>query len=325
MRTSTAIAHPNIALIKYWGKRDAALNLPAVPSLSITLDGFQTETTVCWGAPADLVQIDGRRVEGSDRQRVLAFLDRIDPARPPVDVRSENNFPAGAGLASSASAFAALALAATAAAGQDLDRTALSRLARQGSGSACRSLWGGWVVWDQGERPDGLDSHAWPLAPADHWDLRLVVAVVSGAKKAVGSTEGMIRTQQTSPLFPGFVQAAPERLRRAIEAVRARDLSALGEQMERSTYEMHATMISAWPPVRYWQEASLGCLRAVEELRAEGVGAWSTMDAGPNVKVLCESADAEQVAARLGEHAARVEVLRIGGAPLRGGPPRQSG
>ncbi len=315
MRSATATAHPNIALIKYWGKRDAALNLPAVPSLSITLDGFRTETTVRWGAPADLVQIDGRRVEGKEAARVLAFLDRIDPARPPVEVLSQNNFPAAAGLASSASAFAALALAATAAAGLQPDRQALSVLARQGSGSAARSLWGGWVVWDRGERPDGLDSHAWPLAPADHWDLRLVVAVVSGSRKPVGSTEGMIRTQQTSPLFPAFVAAAPERLRLAIQAVQDRDLAALGEQMERSTYEMHATMISAWPPVRYWQEGTVACLRTVEELRAQGVGAWSTMDAGPNVKVLCEAAQAEGVAERLREHAARVEVLRIGGEP----------
>lgn len=315
MKLATAVAHPNIALIKYWGKRDVALNLPAVPSLSLTVDGFHTRTTVAWGAPADRVQLDGRPASADAARRVLAFLDRLDPARPPVEVRSENDFPTGAGLASSASAFAALALAASRAAGQERDRTELSILARQGSGSACRSLWGGFVVWDRGERADGRDSHARPLAPADHWNLRLVVAVVSGQEKAIGSTEGMIRTQRTSPLFPAFVQAAPERLQRAIEAVQHRDLAALGEQMERSTWEMHATMISAWPSVRYWVEGSLACLRAVEELRAQGVGAWSTMDAGPNVKVLCAADDAPRVAAALRALVERVEILSPGGEP----------
>ena len=315
MPVATAVAHPNIALVKYWGKRDRALNLPAVPSLSVTLDGFATTTTVRWGAGADRVEVDGRLLEGAEAGRVLRFLDLVDPARPPVEVHSRSNFPAAAGLASSASAFAALALAATAAAGQQPSPQALSVLARRGSGSACRSLWGGFVVWRRGERADGLDSHGEPLAPEGHWDLRIVVAVISEGRKAVGSTEGMVRTEQTSPLFPAFVQAADDRLERARRAVLDRDLPALGEQMERSTYEMHATMISAWPPVRYWRPGTLATLQAVDELRAAGTLAYCTMDAGPNVKVLCRAEDAAAVAAAVAPHAARVEVLRVGGAP----------
>jgi len=316
MPVAIARAHPNIALVKYWGKRDLALNLPAVPSLSVTLDHFQTETTVTWGAPADRVVLDGRLAEGRAAERVLRFLDRVDPDRPPCQVDSASNFPAAAGLASSASAFAALALAATTAAGQQRSRQELSILARQGSGSACRSLWGGFVTWARGERPDGLDSHGSPLAPPEHWDLRVVVAVVSEGRKPVGSTEGMLRTQATSPLFPAFVAAAPERLARAVQAVRDRDLSTLGEQMERSTYEMHATMISAWPPVRYWQPGTLQVLAAVEALRAAGTQAWCTMDAGPNVKILCAAADAPAVVAAVGPLVARVESLGLGGDPV---------
>lgn len=315
MSVATARAHPNIALIKYWGKRDRALNLPAVPSLSVTLDGFHTTTTVRWGATADRVELDGAVAQGKEADRVLRLLDLVDPGRPPVQVQSASNFPAAAGLASSASAFAALALAASKAAGQELSPQALSVLARRGSGSACRSLWGGFVTWARGERPDGLDSHGQPLAPAEHWDLRVVVAVVSEGKKVVGSTEGMVRTQQTSPLFPAFVAQADERLARARQAVLARDLGALGEQMERSTWEMHATMISAWPSVRYWQPGSLRVLQAVEALRAAGTQAWCTMDAGPNVKVLCAAADAAVVQEALAPHVARVHVLRIGGTP----------
>lgn len=315
MSVATARAHPNIALVKYWGKRDRTLNLPAVPSLSVTLDGFHTTTTVTWGAPDDRVELDGAVAQGRETERVLRLLDLVDPGRPPVQVRSASNFPAAAGLASSASAFAALVLAASRAAGRDLPVEALSVLARRGSGSACRSLWGGWVTWARGERPDGLDSHGLPLAPAEHWDLRVVVAVVSEGKKAVGSTEGMVRTQETSPLFPAFVAQAEERLARARQAVLDRDLAALGEQMERSTWEMHATMISAWPSVRYWQPASLRVLQAVEALRAAGTPAYCTMDAGPNVKVLCAAPDAAVVQEALAPHVTRVHTLRIGGTP----------
>lgn len=169
---ATAVAHPNIALVKYWGKRDDALNLPAVPSLSLTLGGFVTTTTVTWGAASDRFRLDGREAHADEARKVFALLDRIDPNRPRCDVESQNDFPTAAGLASSSSGFAALAVAGAAAAGVDLDPTALSVLARQGSGSACRSLWGGFVEWRLGERADGLDSHGLPVAGPEHWTSR---------------------------------------------------------------------------------------------------------------------------------------------------------
>ncbi len=313
MSTATAVAHPNIALVKYWGKRDLPLNLPAVSSLSLTLSGFSTRTTVHWGAAADVLQLDGDAVQGKEAERVFRFLDRIDPDRPPVEVASSNDFPRGAGLASSASGFAALALAATAAAGQELERTELSRLARQGSGSACRSLWGGFVRWDKGSRADGDDSVGRPVAPVEHWDLCMVVAVVDAGRKKVGSTEGMERSRLTSPYYAAWVDTAEADVEEGVAAVLARDLPRLGTVMEQSTLKMHAAMHTSWPPLLYWQPGTVACLHAVHGLRDEGVSAWATMDAGPQVKVLCAPADAAAVEAALRPHAVRVHVLSPGG------------
>jgi len=313
MSTAVAIAHPNIALVKYWGKRDLPLNLPAVGSLSLTLSGFSTRTSVTWGAPADRLELDGEPIDGKEASRVFRFLDRIDADRPPVHVASTNDFPRGAGLASSASGFAALALAATRAAGQELDRTELSRLARQGSGSACRSLWGGYVRWDVGTRDDGHDSVGRPVAPLDHWDLRMVVAVVDAGRKKVGSTEGMERSRTTSPYYQAWVDTAEADVEEGTAAVLARDLKRLGTVMEQSTLKMHAAMHTAWPPLLYWQPGTVACLHAVHGLRNRGIGAWATMDAGPQVKVLCTPDDAEAVAEALRPHAERVHVLSPGG------------
>jgi diphosphomevalonate decarboxylase len=311
---SVAIAHPNIALVKYWGKRDLPLNLPAVPSLSLTLSGFTTRTEVVFDQPHDEVHLDGQPASDRDAARVLAFLDRMVPHRSPVRVVSSNDFPSGAGLASSASGFAALAVAAADAAGQSMTPTELSVWARQGSGSACRSLWGGFVQWHHGERADGLDSHGEPVAPADHWNVRMVVAVVHRGRKAVGSTEGMERSRTTSPYYDAWVRTAAADVAEGIAAVRARDLERLGTVMEQSTYKMHAAMHTSWPPLLYWQPGTVGALHAVTALRSEGVGAWATMDAGPQVKVLCEAADADRVRDALVPHAEQVHVLGPGEA-----------
>ena len=241
---ATAVAHPNIALIKYWGKRDVPLNLPAVPSLSLTLGPWRTRTTVEWGTSEDVVLLDGSPASGRARQRVLALLDLMVSERPPVHVVSDNDFPTAAGLASSASGFAALAMAAMAASGHTTTLEALSTLARQGSGSASRSLWGGFVEWKLGCSPDGSDSHGVPVAPTDHWDVAMVVAIVDPGPKPVGSTEGMELSRRTSALYAGWVDRGPALVDAARQAVLRRDLPALGELMERSTFEMHAVMQS---------------------------------------------------------------------------------
>ncbi|MCA9567838.1 MAG: diphosphomevalonate decarboxylase [Myxococcales bacterium] len=312
MKTATAIAHPNIALVKYWGKRDTALNLPAVPSISLTLDGFRTRTQVIWGVEEDAVHHDGQPAAAAFAKRVTDFLDIIDPNRPPCMVLTENNFPVGAGLASSASGFAALAVAATRAAGRTDDRTALSALARQGSGSACRSLFGGFVEWKLGNRPDGSDSHATPIASRDYWAVAMVVAVVNEGPKAVGSTDGMEASRHTSPYYKGWVDSAPADVEAAKDAIYDRDLDALGRVMEHSTLKMHACMMAANPPLLYWMPATLALMAEVRELRASGISAWATMDAGPQVKVLCRRKDADRVREALTPHARSVHVLRPG-------------
>ncbi len=316
MSIATATAHPNIALCKYWGKRDRALNLPATPSLSLTLAPYITRTTVNWGAEADDAWLNGALLEGREASRVFGCLDLLDPWRPRCIVTSENNFPTAAGLASSSSGFAALVVAGNAASGRARTTEELAVIARRGSGSATRSLYGGWVEWPMGERADGSDSHGVPLAEADHWDVRMLVAVLGAGPKETSSTAGMMHTQQTSPYFPVFTSCAPRDVFEAREAVRRRDLEALGVIMERSSMRMHASMFAADPPLVYWRAPSLLAMDAVRGLRAGGVSAWFTMDAGPNVKVLTTAKDAEIVSAMLSAVAQRVEVL-VPGGPAR--------
>jgi diphosphomevalonate decarboxylase len=312
---STAVAHPNIALVKYWGKRDRELNLPSVGSLSLTLDRFETRTRVDFGVEVDTAIINGRTVHGEAASRIFDHLDLVVPRRRPAQVVSENNFPTAAGLASSSSAFAALTVAAAADAGLDLTSRQLSALARRGSGSACRSLWGGFVEWRPGMAHDGSDSHGVPLAPPDHWDVAMVVVIVDSGKKSIGSRDAMIRTQTTSPMYKAWVTSYDRDLRQARQAVLDLDLEKLGTAMERSTWKMHSTALTADPSIRYIRSTSLAVIEQVEHMRSKGIGAWWTMDAGPNVKVLCEREDAENVANRLRALVPTVEVLSVGGPP----------
>lgn len=303
--TGKAIAHPNIALAKYWGKRPYGKNLPAVPSLSITLAGMATHTTVTLddALTEDALSLDGEATTGRPLTRVTEMLDRVHTGagpRPRARVASHNDFPTAAGLASSASAFAALAVAANAA--LDAGRTVaeLSDLARQVSASSGRSLFGGFVVLPAGEE-GRAQLPAEPLAPADHWDLRLVVAVTTEGKKAVGSTEGMIRTAETSPLYQGWLDGAPPIFDTIRGAVLDRDLDRLGPAVEQSALAMHATAMAADPGLLYWNGVTLEVLHAVRRLRASGTAAYFTIDAGPHVKVLCRASDCPKVVVALAQ------------------------
>ena len=296
---ASAIAHPNIALIKYWGKRDLKKNLPAVSSLSLTLSDFHTHTSVEWGNKKDRFVLNGIEQAELSARRVFAFLDLIDPLRPPCLVHSTNNFPTAAGLASSSSAFAALALAAGAAAQKNYTPTQLSVLARQGSGSACRSIWGGWVWWDKGNKSTGEDSHGYPLATAKHWSVSMIIAIVSAQKKSVPSTKGMLQSALTSPFYSTWVESSEADVNAAKKAVLEKDLHALGTLMEHSTIKMHATMMTTQPTIRYWKPKSLAIIECVEQLRSQGYSCYQTMDAGPNVKILCPSHESEAIAKEL--------------------------
>ncbi|WCD91395.1 Homoserine kinase (plasmid) [Streptomyces xanthophaeus] len=302
---ATAVAHPNIALVKYWGKRDEQLFLPWTSSLSMTLDIFPTTTRVVLDAEAghDRVTFNGVPATGEAQRRIVAFLDLVReraglPHRAVVDTR--NTVPTGAGLASSASGFAALAVAAAAAYGLGLDDTALSRLARRGSGSASRSIFGGFAAWHHGRHTApateaDLSSYAEPVPAAD-LDPALVIAVVNAGPKDVSSRVAMRRTVDTSPLFEPWAASSRDDLVEMRAALLRGDLDAVGEIAERNALGMHATMLAARPAVRYMSPASLTVLDSVLQLRRDGVPAYATMDAGPNVKVLCHRADADRVA-----------------------------
>jgi diphosphomevalonate decarboxylase len=317
-REATALAHPNIALAKYWGKRGDGHNLPAVPSLSVTLAGMSTTTTVTFdsaleedelvlggasirddaspGDPATAVLPPG----AGARARVSGLLDRVRAASGVTlraRVTSANDFPTAAGLASSASAFAALALAATAALELNWPPDRVSDLARRTSVSSARSVFGGFVELPAGRAGDDVLAAA-PVAPTSHLPLRILVAVTREGPKATGSTDGMRHTTQTSPYYPAWVEGAPALFAGLKDALLKRDLEALGTLAEASALRMHAAAIAADPGLIYWTAATVRVIEEVRALRARGTPAYITIDAGPHVKVLTPP-DHEATVARL--------------------------
>ena len=319
MKTSSAIAiaNPNIALIKYWGNHDENLRLPVNGSISMNLEGLETRMSVTFHDlhQGDTLTINGKRTSGAGMQRVSAFLDLVRQmaginAR--AEVTSESNFPTGAGIASSAAAFAALALAATQAAGLELDEASLSRLARHGSGSACRSIPGGFVEWQIGT--GDADSYAVSIAPPCHWNLADCITVLSSELKPTGSTEGHTLAG-TSPLQAARVADAPRRLEICRNAILQRDFSAFAEIVELDSNMMHAVMMTSKPPLFYWQAATLTVMQAVQAARTKGLPVCYTIDAGPNVHVITEAAQAEQAAGLLrGQPEVReVRIASVGG------------
>jgi diphosphomevalonate decarboxylase len=302
---ATAIARANIALAKYWGKSDVPLNLPAVPSISLTLEPMRTETTVTFDSALtdDQVMLNGEVATGKARTRALKVLDHVR-AIAKIDhkarVESANNFPTASGLASSASGFAALVAATWSATGMERDNEVWSAMARQASASAARSIYGGFVELPKG-KPGDAKLAARRVAGPDHWDVRIVVAVANEGAKDVGSTEGMTLSEQTSPYYRPWVDCSDALAEEVRQGILARDLSKVGEAMEQSTLAMHACMMASRPGLLYWQPATLAALGTVKRLRKEGVEVYATMDAGPHVKALCHAKDAERVAKALAD------------------------
>jgi diphosphomevalonate decarboxylase len=303
---ATAVAHPNIALVKYWGKRYPALNLPAAGSFSLTLSGMSTRTTVRFdkGLDSDVFILNDRAIGGPTRERVSRFLDRVremSGLRAHATVQTVNDFPTAAGIASSASGFAALAAAATAAAGLTLPCRDLSILARLGSGSAARSIYGGFVEMLPGERSDGADSHAVGFLPQDHWDLCCFVVLASSGKKPIGSTDAMTATAHTSPYYQAWVHSVAPDIDAAKDAVRSRDLVELGRVAEHSCLKFHASAIASDPGILYWRGLTVELIHHIRRLRKSGLSLFFTIDAGPHVKVFCEAPARSAVRAMLNE------------------------
>lgn len=295
MYKGSARAYTNIALIKYWGKKNEELILPMNNSLSLTLDAFYTETTVTFDPQqdGDRFLLDGVPQDEKATKKISRFLDL---ARKKAQVNwgavvdSRNFVPTAAGLASSASGLAALAAASNAALKLNLDDRGLSRLARRGSGSACRSLFPGFVEWEQGE--DDETSFAQQVFSND-WeqDLAMLFVLINDQQKDVSSRDGMRRTVATSSFYPGWLASVPSDLAQAKSAIATQDFTALGEVTEANGLKMHATTLGAVPPFTYWSPDSLVAMNLVRQLRQTGLECYFTMDAGPNVKVLCQRRD----------------------------------
>ncbi|AYG37367.1 diphosphomevalonate decarboxylase [Lactiplantibacillus pentosus] len=304
-KTVTAKAHTNIALVKYWGKKDADLMLPQNGSISLTLDHFYTQTSVTFATQltADEIEFNGQRLTAQKAARISQFLDLVRQQSGQTayaKVVTENHVPTSAGLASSASGFAALAGAASRAAGLQLDLTDLSRLARRGSGSATRSIFGGFVEWHAGH--DDASSYAEVLQDPVDWDIQMIAVVLKATQKPISSTAGMARVVQTSPYYPAWVQTAEADLKRMRQAIAARDLQEVGQIAETNAMRMHALNLSAEPAFNYFTAETLTAIQAVTDLRSQGVNCYYTLDAGPNVKIICAGQDTDVIKTALQQY-----------------------
>jgi len=331
--TVTVEVPSNIALVKYWGKRDPERQWPANDSLSMTLNAAKTITTARVGNGAGLDSLrredqNGKLVavdQGDKALRHLAFLRRELGMEGALELTTRNTFPTGCGIASSASGLGALTLAAIAAwtqastlgelASAGFDRERLAALARLGSGSACRSFHGGYVMWGAGSEPDRQT--VMQVHDSDHWQLADLICIVSREEKAISSSAGHL-TAATSPLYRPRLAGLPERMRRVRAALAARDLDALGTQIEAEALEMHSVMMTATPSLRYLQDAScelLTWLRSERESR--GLPAYFTIDAGPNIHVICSQKDSDKVASRILAAFPKVSIINdsTGGGP----------
>lgn len=301
---ATAIANTNIALVKYWGKRNERLILPYNSSISMTCHGLFTITTVEFSKKykRDIVIIEDKELK-KDEKNVLGHLERIRKMaaiKEKAKVVSKSNFPIAAGLASSASGLAALTLAATKAVGLNLNKKELSILARQGSGSSCRSIFGGFVEWRKGKKEDGSDSYAREIVDKDYWpEFRIIVTILSKEKKKVGSRVGMAQTVKTSPYYRGWLKSVEEDLKIVKKGILERDFTRVGLEAEYNCLKMHALTMTTKPPILYWLPSTLEIIQEVFSWRKEGLECYFTIDAGPNVKILCLEKDEKKIVKRL--------------------------
>ena len=304
---AAAFAPINIALVKYWGKRDDELNLPMASSIAVTLAELGSLTVVApeENLDANIMAVNNKPINAAGLVRVgrvmRAIRERAGDTNVRAGIRSVNTVPTAQGLASSSSAFASLAKAAATAYGLDLSDTELSAIARLGSGSASRSVHGGYVAWKRGVREDGADSVGELIQPPEHWPLRALVCHVDVGQKKISSTEGMRLSRETSPYFDAWI----ERCRRDYEhckvAIDDRDFAMLADVVENNCLAMHSAMMATEPPLIYWQPATLALIHATRRLRAEGAECLFTIDAGPSVVVLTTQRDLRPVADQLGQ------------------------
>ncbi|MBO0437027.1 diphosphomevalonate decarboxylase [Vagococcus fluvialis] len=306
-------AHTNIALIKYWGKRNDELFLPMNSSLSLTLDAFYTDTEVVLDSDftSDTFFLNDVKQDEKETEKITKFLNLFRNEvnmKTKACVKSYNHVPTAAGLASSASAFSALAGAMNQASDLNLDPKTLSTYARRGSGSATRSIYGGFVEWYMGEDDLSETSHAIPVDDAS-WDIGMIVIAVNTGRKKLSSRVGMKQTIATSPFYSSWVETTTSDLTKMKDAIKQKDFITLGEITESNGMKMHATMLGAFPPISYWEPDSVKAIQTVKEIRGMGIPCYVTMDAGPNVKVLCKASDMAKIEELLLKEFKREQII----------------
>lgn len=312
-KSGKARAHTNIALIKYWGKADEKLIIPMNNSLSVSLDKFYTETKVTFDSdyPADQLILNGKEANEKETKKIQSYMDIVrEIANTDLHARidSQNFVPTAAGLASSASAYAALAAACNKALQLELSDKDLSRLARRGSGSASRSIFGGFAEWEKGH--DDETSYAHPI-DADHWEdeLSMIFVVINNQSKKVSSRSGMSLTRDTSRFYQYWLDHVDEDIKEAKQAIEAKDFKQLGEVIEANGLRMHATNLGSQPPFTYLVQESYDAMAIVHECRKMGVPCYFTMDAGPNVKVLVEKKNKQLVIDQFLKHFEASQII----------------
>lgn len=298
MQAYTARAHTNIALLKYWGKANEQLIIPTTSSISLTLDEFYTDTTVVFDQHLneDAVFLNDEPLTGKGYKKITDFLDivrQLAGISTKAHVQSTNHVPTAAGLASSASAFSALAGGASKAAGLDLSLADLSRLARRGSGSASRSIYGGFVEWERGS--DDTSSVAYPLQEVVDWDIQLLTVIINDQPKKVDSRGGMQHALQTSPFYQNWVDATNADTTDMTTAIENHDFQKIGSLAEQNALQMHATNMTATPPFTYLTDKSWAVIQLAAQLRSKGIEVYATMDAGPNVKLISHVSDYHEI------------------------------
>lgn len=300
MKIFSATAHTNIALIKYWGKSTYEGNLPATGSLSLTLDKFYTTTSVQMiDGPSDIFELNESPADAQTQQRVISFVDffrNLTKNKERFIIRSYNHVPTKAGLASSASGFAALTLALARAFNLKSNHKELSQIARRGSGSAARSIFGNFVQMHGGPQITDREAFAEPLEAPSGLNVRMIVLECGRTQKSIGSREAMNLTSSTSIFYRAFLDNHPRLLNAAVLAAKNGNFEELGLLMEQSTLQMHATMLGCEQPFWYFNPSTIVALQEVQRLRQKGHSCYFTMDAGPHVKILCPANEADIIA-----------------------------
>lgn len=307
-----AQAHANIALMKYWGKLDETLALPYTSSVSLTLDALYTVTEVTRDPSLrhDVFVLNNEEQSQAETQKITRFINLFRQDDTPVHVNTRNSFPTASGLASSASGYAALATALNVEYSMNLDKLALSRLTRRGSGSASRSLYGGLAVWQAG---DDHTSYAYPLDSA--LDIEMLIVIVNASRKKRSSRSLMKQTVAESTFFDAWVKDSNKEFTKMLAAIDSEDIHAVGRIAERNAMMMHGTLLANHEPFFYLEPQSLQVIEIVQDLRSEGLAAYYTMDAGPNVKIITDSRSSRVIMEKLADKLPELTVMRARRGP----------